>query len=164
MSLPKTEGLYNPAYRFAFTNITAEPFTTYLDSVPLTVQPNQTIEIPHHLAEKMTKELVDQIMQGLAVMDDKGTKSQNQGMSLGVPAMRAVWEEKIVRQLEVNEESPQMQMLRMQIREEIKADMENAQKPAAPVTDININPTEFADLQTNTQPVNPEKETSKKKK
>jgi hypothetical protein len=146
MSLPKTEGLYNPSLRFAFTNITAKEFTSKWDGAPINVPAGATVELPHHLAEKLTNELVDLIMQGLAVMDDRGTMSEKQGTSLGVPAMRQIWEDKIVRSLEMDEESPQLQILRSQIKAELEADLQDAQKAPASVTEINFNPTEFADL------------------
>lgn len=130
---PDGQSVFNPAWRFAWTNITDEVFTSHWNKEPIIVQPHQTIELPHHLAVKMTKELVDKIMMNEAKMDEL-EKNQPyyrspKGASLGVPAARQVWEEQIVRQMEVDEQSPEMQMMKIQIKEELQRDMaqENAE-------------------------------------
>ena len=146
MSEFHAEGLYNPTLRFAFTNITDDTLESKWDSAPITVPAGATVDLPHHLAEKLTKELVDKIMMGLTSIG--GSKTKNEGMSLGVPQARVIWEEKIVRPLEVDEESPQMQIMRAQIKSELEADLKDAQKVTPSVSEISINPEEFADLKT----------------
>lgn len=145
--LGRGEGLYNNTRRFAFTNITEEVFTSAWDSQPITVQPGQTVELPHHLADKLTDELVNQIMIGDAKLDEV-TKNQPyyrspKGSSLGVPAARKVWEDQIVRELQVDEESPEIQVMRAKIREEVLADLKR--EPAK--TEIQLpSMTEFAEI------------------
>lgn len=131
-------GLFNPALRFAFTNVTDADFTSLWDGRPITVKPGQTVELPHHLAVKMTGELVDSIMMGesKAEEDVQRTKLNDpywrspKGMSLGVPAARKPYEDRILRQLDADEESPELQVLRMQIRSELEADL--ARQPGVP--------------------------------
>ncbi len=142
------EGLYDPSKRFAFTNITDEPFVSAWDGQPITVQPSQTIELTHHLAVKFTGELVDKIMIGSAKMDEL---QKNQpyfrsphGSSLGVPAARKVWEDQILRELQVDEESPEIQIMRAKIREEVMNDMKA--EPASKEIHATQGIEEFADV------------------
>lgn len=119
--------MFDPTLRFAFTNITGEDFVSAWNSSPITVKPGQTIEVKHHLAVKFTKELVDKIMIGEAKMDelkvDRPYYQSPKGMSLGVPELRKVWEDKILRPLKANEESPEIQIMRSQLKEELERDM-----------------------------------------
>lgn len=145
---PDGQSVFNPALRFAFTNITEEVFTSHWNKEPIVVQPHQTVELPHHLAVKLTRELVDNIMIGDAKLDEL-TKNQPyyrspKGASLGVPAARAVWEEQIVRQLQVDEESPEMQVMKIKIKEELQRDM--AQENAETNIPIPTSTEEFAQI------------------
>lgn len=144
------EGVFNPLLRFAFTNITEEPFVSAWDGSPINVPAGATIELPHHLAVKLTKELVDKIMIGNAKLDEV-TKDQPYyrspiGSSLGVPAARRVWEDKICRQLEVDEESPQIQVMRAKIREELMHDLKAEPSSGSPLDNAPASMSEFADL------------------
>lgn len=67
---------------------------------------------------------------------------------LGVPAARKVWEDKIVRELAVDEESPEIQVMRAKIREELKADM-SREKSSDPVP-VPASLEEFAELKEGT--------------
>lgn len=79
---------------------------------------------------------------------DEVTKNQPyyrspKGSSLGVPAARKVWEDQIVRELQVDEESPEIQVMRAKIREEVLADLKR--EPAK--TEIQLpSMTEFAEI------------------
>ncbi len=141
-------GLYDPSKRFAFTNITSEPFVSAWDGQPITVQPSQTIELTHHLAVKLTGELVDKIMIGNAKMDELQSNQpyfrSPKGTSLGVPAARKVWEDQILRELEVDEESPEIQIMRAKIREEIMTDLKA--EPSDEKVPVPTGIAEFADL------------------
>lgn len=147
------EGLYNPMLRFAFTNITEEDFVSVWDGNPITVKPGESIEVPQYLAVKFTGELVDKIMISAVKLDEVEYYKRNPGQipnsyrgasSLGVPRARQEWEEKICRQLEVDEESPQMQIMRAQIKAELEADLnkETNRDPVPVPTSLE----EFADL------------------
>ncbi len=142
------DGIYNPIRRFAFTNILDEVFSSKWDGSPIVVQIGQTVELPHHLAVKLTGELVDKIMIGNAKMDEVRTNQpyfrSPQGSSLGVPAARKVWEDQILRELEVDEESPEIQVLRSQIKTELLNDMKAETSKEAVKIPSSIN--EFAEL------------------
>lgn len=138
----KNDGVFNPLLRFAFTNITTEVFTSAWNGSPITVKPGQTVELSHHLADKMTDELVNKIMIGNAKLDEVEYYKKNPNTqpnfyraasSLGVPAARKVWEDQIVRKLEVDEESPEIQVMRAQIKEELMSDL-SKEKSSAPVS------------------------------
>lgn len=148
------EGLFNPLLRFAFTNITEEPFISAWDGNPITVSAGATVELTHHLAVKMTKELTDKIMIGQAKLDAlaKGLTGANTPRTgnLGVPAARKVWEDKICRELKVDEESPQVQILRAQIKSEMLADMKAEPSSGAPIMPSSIE--EFAELKQSPEP------------
>lgn len=151
-NLLHVEGVYDPRLRFAFTNITAEDFVSAWDGSPIIVPAGMTVELPHHLAVKLTKELVDKVMTTeFKAEEDKADKPyyrSPRGASLGVPAARKIYEDKIVRLLEVDEESPQVQVLRAQIKSELMADINRSKEKTGSVSEIHI-PTsggEFADI------------------
>lgn len=137
----KTQGVFNPVQRFAFTNITAEDFVSKWDGQPIIVKAGQTVELPHHLADKLTDELVNKIMIGNVKLAEVEYYKNNPNTapnfyrapsSLGVPAARKVWEDKIVRELAVDEESPEIAVMRAQIREELQRDMQAEVSKAPP--------------------------------
>jgi len=147
----KVEGLYNPALRFAFTNITKEDFSSTWNGSPLVVKPGQTIELPHHLAVKLTTELVDKIMIGAAKLDEIAVNQpyyrSPKGGSLGVPSARKVWEDQILRELSVDEESPEIQVIRAEERAKLLSDLEQSNKPVEPVlSNVKLDITEFSEL------------------
>lgn len=154
-SLLHPTGIYNPVLRFAFTNITEEEFTSAWDGSPIKVPAGATIELSHHLAVKLTKELVDKIMIGNAKLNELEHYSKNPNTqpnmyrapsSLGVPAARKIWEDQICRQLEVDEESPQIQVMRAQIKAELMADLNTETSKANPLENAPRSIEEFADL------------------
>lgn len=149
------EGIFNPLLRFAFTNITEELFVSAWDGQPIKVPAGTTIELPHHLAVKMTKELVDKIMIGNAKLNEVEFYKNNpntiantyrSASSLGVPAARKVWEDQICRQMEVDEESPQVQVMRATIREELMKDLSAEPSSGTPLQGAPSGIGEFADL------------------
>ena len=152
------EGLYNPLYKFAFTNITETPFTIMWDSkVVTTVPAGQTVELPHYLAVSCTKQLVDSIMIGHAKLNEieyyKNNPNTQPNMyrassSLGVPAARKVWEDQICRLMETDEESPQVQIMRATIREELTKDLSAQPSQGSPLENAPTSLSDFADLNT----------------
>lgn len=151
------DGIYDPTKRFAFTNITDEPFTSQWGGQPITVKPKDVVELPHHLAVKMTTELVDKIMQEEARQDEITTRAANKdpywrspkGISMGVPEARKPYEQKILRELLPDEENPQTAIARARIREELMSDM-SAEK-SAPVTRMAVSQEEFAEIKPKNQ-------------
>jgi len=150
------EGVYNPTLRFAWTNITEEPFSIMWDgAIVSTVGKNQTVELPQYLAVTATKALVDKIMIGNAKLDEITHYKNNPNVlpnmyrassSLGVPAARKVWEDQICRVLEQDEESPQIQVMRAEIREQLKADLSAESSAGSPLDNAPRSIEEFADL------------------
>lgn len=149
------EGLYNPSLRFAFTNITDEDLVSYWGGQPITVKAGKSVELTHHLAVKLTKELVDRIMQGEAKLDEINYYKNNpntapnayrspKGGMMGVPAQRKIWEDKICRLMEVDEESPEIQVMKAELRAEILA-AQNQEVKHEPVH-IPTSIAEFAEL------------------
>jgi hypothetical protein len=149
-------GVYNPLLRFAFTNITEEPFEIRWNGEHVTtVQKDQTVELPHHLAVVCTKQLVDKIMIANAKLSEIEFYQKNPNMqsnsfrassSLGVPSARKVWEDRICRVMEVDEESPQVQIMRAQIKAELQADLSAQPSQGSPLDNAPKSISEFADL------------------
>jgi hypothetical protein len=149
----KNDGLFDPSKRFAFTNISEEVFTSAWGGAPIVVQPGQTVELPHHLANKLTDELVDKIMIGNVKMDEVEYYKKNPNTapnmfrapnSLGVPAARKVWEDQIVRELAVDEESPQVQVMRAELKAQLEAEL--SAQPAREPVQVPTNIAEFSEL------------------
>lgn len=151
------EGIYDPIGRYAFTNITEEQFDTAWDSSPISVPAGATIEVGHSQICNFTKQLVDKIIIGNAKLDELAKNQpyyrSPMASDLSIPAKRKYWEDQIARKLAVDEESPQTQVMRSKIREELMADMNREPSGGSPQIPTSL--TEFADL-TNSQPA-PEK-------
>lgn len=154
--IEKTPGIFNPLARYAFTNITEEPYTLRWDGEDiLTVEPGRTIELPHHLADKALTELVDRIMIGEAKLDEVAMLKANpamsnprssRGMNLGVPAARKVWEDQIIKEIKVDPESAEARLMRSQVRDQITQDIVRSAEKAKPVEAATPSLSEFADL------------------
>lgn len=160
--LEKNQGLFDPSKRFAFTNITTEDFSSAWGGAPIVVKPGQTIELSHHLAVKLTDELVDKIMIGNAKLDEVAYYKKNPNTapnmyrapsSLGVPAARKVWEDQIVRELAIDEESPQIQVMRAELKAELEAQL--AAQPSKTGVVVPTNLSEFSELGSNGQTAPP---------
>ena len=149
-----TEGLFDNARRFAFTNITDEVFTSKYDGRPIVVQPHQTIELPHYLIVKLTGELVDKIMLGVATTDDHAHRPTNQfyrspaGTNFGIPNQREPLERQIARELKEDEESPEVTIIRQEERRKVLADLERSKNDALP--DITASPSDLSIIGTDT--------------
>jgi hypothetical protein len=151
-NLTVKQGIYDPSKRFAVTNIQNdkfglknEDFTFYWGKSPITIKSGQTIELPHHLAVKATIELTDKIMyEEVHAEEIEGRKTNKdyrspKGLSVGIPNARDPIEKKIMRELALDEENPQVQVMRAQIKEELLRDLkaENATgSPALPASSV----------------------------
>ncbi len=88
-----------------------------------------------------THKLVDQIMGKLAQEDTERLRKEMRdhtarsplGIAMGVPSARKPYEDKILRELKIDEQSPQMQVLRAQVKDQIISDITNGQKPPEPI-------------------------------
>lgn len=145
-------GIYDPSKRFAFTNVTDKDFVFSWGGNPITVKPKDTVEMPHHLAVLATTKLVDQIMLGEARQDELTMRKENKdpywrspkGISVGVPEARKPYEDKILRELQPDEENPQFAIQRARMKEELLRDL-SAEK-AEPVSKIVVSPEQFAEI------------------
>ncbi len=149
------QGIFDPTIKFAFTNITEEEFVSAWNNEPIKIPAGHTVELPHHLAAKLVKELVDKIMIGNAKLNEVEYYSKNVNAlpntyrapsSLGVPAARKVWEDKICHLMAPDEESPQTQLMRIKIKEELMRDLSAEPSNGSPLDNMPKNITEFADL------------------
>lgn len=139
--LDKKGGIYDPSKRYSFTNITENPFTFSWGGKNITVKAHQAIEVPEHYGILATGKLVDQIMQEESRAEELIMREKKndpywrspKGIALGIPAARKPYEDKILRELAFDEENPQTQVMRAQIREELMNDYNNAQKPPSPI-------------------------------
>lgn len=137
-------GVYDPTKRYGFKNITEKPFTFSWDNNPITVPPGEEIELPEYMAIMATHKQVDQIMSEIAFEDTVRLRKENKdyaarsplGIAMGVPSARKPYEDKILRELKLDEKNPQVQILRAQIKEQLMTDLTNGQKPAAPIESV----------------------------
>ena len=156
MSYLNINGIYDPTKRYAWTNVSEEDFASAWNSSPISVKAGDTVELPQHLAVKFTDELVDKLMTQEFKLDEVKMREKNpdllvprspRGMSLGVPAARKVYEDMICRELAPDEESPQMQIERARIKEELLNQMNAEVSKEPPVTPGSpLNSSEFAEL------------------
>lgn len=154
--IDKSGGTFDPSRRFAFTNITDEPLESAWDGQPIVIPPGRTVELPHHLANKLTDELVDKIIIGNVKREEEEYKSVDpvnrayfrspSAGNLGVPSVRKELEDQIVRELAMDEESPEVQVMRAQLKEEVMADVKRSQEGTAPAEAISLGAGEFEDL------------------
>ncbi len=151
-------GMYDPLARYGFYNIIIEKhpvrgdifysrnkdFTFTWNGSPINVKAGSEIELPEHLAILATHKLVDEIMTDIAHEDTIKLREKSGdftikspfGAALGIPAARKVWEDKIIRKLKIDEQSPQIQILKAQIKDQILTDITNSQKSAAPIESV----------------------------
>ena len=136
------DGIYDNTRRFAFTNITDDLFTFHWDGKPISIKAHDVIEMPHYLAAIATRKLIDKIMVSKFKKEEEdginvGKDGRHRfGLSLGVPAARQVYEDQIVRELALDEESPQVAIMRAQMRDEIMGDIKRAEEKTAPVESV----------------------------
>lgn len=137
------QGIYDPTKRFSFTNISSAPFTFYWAKSPITVKAKETVELPHHLAVLATNQLVDQIFMAeikeeevkMAAETKNPLYRSPRAISMGVPAVREVYENKILKELKPNESKiseSQLGVIRSQLRDTLIND--TSAKSAAPIT------------------------------
>lgn len=145
------EGIYDPTRRFAFTNISDSDYKLRWDSKDLvTVKPGESVELPHHLAVMATGELVDRIMMAETKADEDahaGTPYYRspKGIAMSVPEARKPFEDKVLRELPVDQASSQFKIMQSKFVEELKTDL--TAETSKPISKISVNPTEFAEIQ-----------------
>lgn len=151
-SFLEVNGIYNPAKRFAFTNITKEDFHSAWGGNPIDVKAGETVKLKHHLAVKLTTELVDKIMIGQVKLDETQVNQpyyrSPKGTSLGVPHARKVYEDQILKELpDMPADSAEMQIIRAETIEQLSKDLKSGQESAKGIESIAVPTTaQFADL------------------
>ncbi len=132
-------GTYDPRKRFNFTNIWDKDFTFYWAKIPITVKPGETVQLKHHLAVLATTQLVDTIMGEEIKKEEDAVKAKTDNYhyrspragSIGVPAARKVYEDKILKEIPVEQgNDAELQVIRSQLAEEIKRDLAGENSPA----------------------------------
>lgn len=126
------EGMYNPTLRFAFTNVQDNEFVSYWGGKQYRIKPHQSVKLPHHLAVKFTKEIVDRILQ------EKGKAA-----TMGHPLVREPIENEVLKILP-SEDSAEMEVIRQEFIEQIKGDV--SAQPGVPVEPIIAPKMDFEDL------------------
>lgn len=147
-NLTKKEGIYDPTKRGAFTNWSNEDFVGVWAGEGITIKAGQTVTLPEHLAIKFTGEFVDremvkEEMSNFVPSVKWPTYEESEKTMVGIPSARTPYEKKTLKWLERSDESPEMQLLRMQVLDEIKKDFTaspSTEPPRAPSSrkDINI--------------------------
>lgn len=165
------QGIYNPTLKFTFTNITEEEFVSAWNSEPIKIPAGRTVELPHYLAVKLTKELVDKIMIGNTKLNEVEFYKNNPNSmpntyrapsSLGVPAARKVWEDQICKLMNVDPDSPEVQLQRLGIKQQLIDDLNAVPSTGSPL-DNAPSLSEFADLTAPKQEEAPKTEIKLKK-
>lgn len=140
------DGIFLPAQRFSFSNITTKPFASRWGGIPVVVGPGETIEISDHtpfmgvgmghcLSVKFTKELVDNIFADKAkIIQNEGDSSHKPGdivfnrptvgMMAGVPEQRKIYEDQILKKLDIDEEDGSVKLLKKQMVDQLTANAE----------------------------------------
>lgn len=134
-------GMYDPSKRYGFKNITDEPFTFTWDSNPITIKPGVEVTLPEHLALMATHKLVDQIILNESRAEEIKMRKEYHdqywessiGKSRGVPSFRKPYEDKILRELKLDEDSPEVQVMRAQVKEQVLNDLKKGQERPAPI-------------------------------
>lgn len=146
------QGMFDPSKRYAFTNITDEPFSFGWNGVNIDVAPKETIEIPQYLAYQAVNKMIDQLIMAKNKKDLDKIRETNPayltppgaGM-MGIPAYRVTFEDMIVKELTPKSgNDAKLDIIRA--KEAVMSDIRRSQEEAKPVESIKIAQTEFAEL------------------
>lgn len=107
--------VFDPERRFVFTNWTDEEFKGYWDKREYVFKAGDVRELPMYLAYHFCKHLIDRELH-----------KQNRDMAVADPEARRPLEEKTIREIMANEESPERVALREEIRKEVMAQIGEA--------------------------------------
>jgi hypothetical protein len=129
--LDKKDGMFDPLKRYAFTNISDQPFTFKWNDKPATVDAGETVELPEYLALHATRGLVDQIMQDTARKDLLAKQALNPmytapnvAGNMGIPAARKPIEDMILKEIPMDYSNDRtLDIKRQQVKEQLLADL-----------------------------------------
>lgn len=139
-NLTKKDGIYDPTKRGAFTNWSNEDFFGTWGGETITIAAGKTVTLPEHLAIKFTQEFVDremvkEEMEKFVPSQKWPTYAESERTMVGIPSARTPYETRTLKWLARSDESPEMQLLRMQVFEEVKRDFSatpSTEPPKAP--------------------------------
>jgi hypothetical protein len=146
------QGMFDPTKRYAFTNITDEPFQFGWNGVNIDVAPKETVEIPQYLAYQAVNKMIDQLIIAKNKKDlDKIRETHPEYLTppgagmMGIPAYRVTFESMIVRELppKVGADA-KLDIIRA--KEQVMSDIRRSQVETAPIESIKVAQTEFAEL------------------
>lgn len=137
------EGIYDNSHRARFTNIDNEEYVGMWDSkVYVRIPAGDSVTLPEAQAITFGIDLATRVM-----MKDERKKfiptmlepawEMSQRTNVGIPAKRDPFEKQIVQWLDPGEETPEMQALRSQVREQVLNDMKaevSTDAPKGPVS------------------------------
>lgn len=138
------EGIYDPLRQFAITNINDEDYELLWDSkVVARLKPGDTVQLPHHLAVIAAVQIADIAIFKEIHEDEKAHAStpyykSPKGSNLYIPNARKPYEDRIIKEIDVDTTAVQYQVIAAQKREEILSDL-NAEN-AKPVSSISAAP------------------------
>lgn len=132
------EGLYDQSRRYRFTNVDDEEFIGMWDSkVYVRVPVGESVTLPESQAINFAKDLATRVM----IKDEKRkyvptqnapTYEESQKSRVGIPAARDPYEKRILQLIEQGEETPEMQALRSELRDEVMRDLKGVVSTAPP--------------------------------
>lgn len=141
--------LYDNSQRYRFTNIDDEEFIGMWDGrIFVTVPAGRSVTLPEAQAITYAKALCTRVM----LKEEKSkfvpnmreaTWEESQKTRTGVPMARDPYEKRILQKLEQNEDTPELQVLRSEIREELLHDMQaqvsmDAPRGPAALSDLSL--------------------------
>lgn len=132
------EGLYDQSQRYRFHNIDDEVFVGKWNGTEyVTVPAGESVTLPESQAINFAKQLATRVM----IKDEQEkfvptmmepTWEQSRKTRTGIPMAREPYEKRILKKIEIGEETPEIQSLRSQIREELISDMSMQVSTEAP--------------------------------
>jgi len=129
--------MYDPTKRFEFTNISDTDFEFKWNGTPIVVKPGKKVILKHHLAVLAATKLCDQLM--MADINKRTEEERaknpmyiapNRAGSLGVPAARKPYEDKILRELpKLDDNDAQLGIIRSETIEQLTEDLSSQPAP-----------------------------------
>lgn len=135
------EGLYDQTQRYKFTNIDDEEFIgMWNGKLFVTVPKGASVTLPESQAINFAKALCDRVMRkeekAKFVPNMREQRwEESERTRVGIPMARKPYESQILQKINQDEETPEMQVMRSQVREELMRDMSaqvNTESPKGP--------------------------------
>ena len=141
--------LYDNSQRYRFTNIDDEPFVGLWDGREfVTVPSGGSVTLPEAQAITYAKELCTRVMfkeekEKFIPNMREATWEESQKTRVGIPMARKPYEDRILQHLELNDETPEVQAMRSEMREQLMRDLNaqvstDAPKGPAALKDLNV--------------------------